>query len=45
MQAKFGVKFNAIDKQPFKTATQPVIAEFAKSMGLADLLAAIDGVK
>src|SRR5450432_4456980 len=45
MQSKFNVKFNTIDKQPFKTATQPVIAEFAKSMGLTDLLANIDDVK
>jgi TRAP-type transport system periplasmic protein len=45
MQAKFGVKFNAIDKEPFKTATKPVIAEFSKSMGLTELLAGIDAVK
>lgn len=45
MQNKFNVKFNPIDKQPFKTATKPVIAEFAKSMGLSDLLASIDAVK
>ena len=45
MQGKLGVKFNAIDKEPFKTATKPVIAEFAKSMELTDLLASIDAVK
>jgi TRAP-type C4-dicarboxylate transport system substrate-binding protein len=45
MQAKFNVKFNTIDKQPFKTATKPVIVEFAKSMGLTDLLTNIDDVK
>jgi tripartite ATP-independent transporter DctP family solute receptor len=45
MQSKFNVKFNTIDKQPFKTATQPVIAEFAKSMGLTDLLVSINDVK
>ena len=45
MQGRLGVKFNAIDKEPFKTATQPVIAEFAKSMGLTELLAGIDAVK
>ena len=45
MQTKFGVKFNAIDKEPFKAATKPVIADFAKSMGLTELLAGIDDVK
>ncbi len=45
MQGKLNVKFNAIDKEPFKAATKPVIAEFSKSMGLADLLASIDAVK
>jgi tripartite ATP-independent transporter DctP family solute receptor len=45
MQNKFGVKFNAIDKEPFKAATKPVIAEFAKTMGLTELLASIDDVK
>jgi tripartite ATP-independent transporter DctP family solute receptor len=45
MQTKFSVKFNAIDKQPFKTATKPVIAEFAKNMDLTDLLVSIDEVK
>jgi len=45
MQAKFGVKFNAIDKEPLKMATKPVIAEFSKSMGLTELLAGIDAVK
>src|SRR5450432_4192297 len=45
MQAKFNVKFNPIDKQPFKAATKPVIVEFAKNMGLTDLLANIDDVK
>jgi TRAP-type C4-dicarboxylate transport system substrate-binding protein len=45
MQARFGVKFNAIDKEPFKAATRPVIAEFANSMGLAELLASIDALK
>ena len=45
MQEKLNVKFNTIDKEPFKAATKPVIAEFAKSMGLTDLLASIDAVK
>jgi TRAP-type transport system periplasmic protein len=45
MQANFGVKFNTIDKAPFKAATKPVIAEFARSMGLSDLVASIDDVK
>ena len=45
MQTRLGVKFNVIDKEPFKTATQPVIAEFARSMGLTELLASIDAVK
>jgi tripartite ATP-independent transporter DctP family solute receptor len=45
MEAKFNVKFNKIDKEPFKAATKPVIAEFAKSMGLVDLLASIVAVK
>lgn len=45
MENKLGVKFNKIDKEPFKAATKPVIAEFAQSMGLADLLASIDAVK
>lgn len=45
MENKLGVKFNKIDKEPFKAATKPVIAEFAKSMELSDLLASIDAVK
>jgi TRAP-type C4-dicarboxylate transport system substrate-binding protein len=45
MQAKFNVKFNTIDKTPFKTATKPVIVEFAKNMGLTDLVTSIDEVK
>jgi tripartite ATP-independent transporter DctP family solute receptor len=45
MQQKFNVKFNTIDKQPFKAATKPVIAEFAKNMGLTELLSNIDEVK
>jgi len=45
MQTKFNVKFNPIDKQPFKVATAPVIADFAKSMGLAELLKTIGDVK
>ena len=45
MQTKFNVKFNTIDKAPFKAVTKPVIAEFAKSMGLTDLVASIDDVK
>ena len=45
MQNRFNVKFNAIDKEPFKAATKPVIADFAKSMGLTDLLNSIDQVK
>ena len=45
MQTKFNVKFNAIDKAPFKTATKPVIAEFANTMGLTDLLSEINNVK
>ena len=42
MQSKFHVKFNAIDKAPFKQATQPVIAEFARGMGLSDLLNSLE---
>ncbi len=45
MEGKLNVKFNAIDKEPFKVATKPVIADFAKSMGLAELLTGIDSVK
>jgi tripartite ATP-independent transporter DctP family solute receptor len=45
MQNSLGVKFNAIDKQPFKEVTKPVIAEFASNMGLTELLASIDAVK
>jgi len=45
MQGKLGVKFNTIDKEPFKTATKPVIAEFAKTMELTGLLSSIDAVK
>ncbi|MEI9922645.1 MAG: TRAP transporter substrate-binding protein [Bradyrhizobium sp.] len=45
MQGKLGVKFNTIDKEPFKTVTKPVIADFAKSMGLTELLSSIDAVQ
>ena len=45
MQGKLGVKFNTIDKEPFKTATKPVIADFAKNMELTGLLSSIDAVK
>jgi TRAP-type transport system periplasmic protein len=45
MQEKLNVKFNTIDKEPFKAATKPVIAEFATSMGLTDLLVNINDVK
>jgi TRAP-type transport system periplasmic protein len=45
MANKLNVKFNDINKQPFKDLTKPVIAEFSKSMGLTELLAAIDAVK
>src|SRR5450755_4937954 len=45
MQEKLNVKFNTIDKEPFKVATKPVIAEFATSMGLTDLLSDINNVK
>lgn len=45
MQGKLGVKFNVIDKEPFKAATKPVIADFAKSMELTELLNSIDAVK
>ena len=38
-------KSMSIDRTPFKAATKPVIVEFAKSMGLTDLLASIDDVK
>jgi TRAP-type transport system periplasmic protein len=44
METKLNVKFNTVDKAPFKEATKPVIAEFANSMGLADLLKSIDAV-
>lgn len=45
MQSKHHVKFNTIDKAPFKEATKPVIAEFAHSMGLSDLLNNLEAVK
>jgi tripartite ATP-independent transporter DctP family solute receptor len=45
MQTKFNVKFNAIDKKPFITATKPVIADFAKNMNLEDLLKSIENMK
>jgi tripartite ATP-independent transporter DctP family solute receptor len=45
MQDKLKVKFNVIDKEPFKAATKPVIADFAKNMGLSDLLTGIDAVQ
>ena len=45
MQGKLGVKFNVIDKEPFKTATKPVITDFARSMELTELLTSIDAVK
>lgn len=45
MQSKFNVKFNTINKEPLKAATKPVIAGFAQSMGLTDLLSSIDEVK
>lgn len=45
MAEKLNVKFNAIDKEPFKKATRPVIAEFAASMGLSDLLTGIEQVR
>lgn len=44
MASKFHVKFNAIDKAPFKAATKPVIAEFARGMGLSDLLNNLEAV-
>jgi tripartite ATP-independent transporter DctP family solute receptor len=44
METKLNVKFNTVDKAPFKEATKPVIAEFANSMGLAGLLKSIDAV-
>jgi TRAP-type C4-dicarboxylate transport system substrate-binding protein len=45
MRDKFNVKFNEINKEPFKVSTKAVIAEFAQSMGLSDLLTAIDQTK
>jgi tripartite ATP-independent transporter DctP family solute receptor len=45
MAEKLNVKFNAIDKEPFKKATRPVIAEFAASMGLSDLLTGVEQVR
>jgi TRAP-type transport system periplasmic protein len=45
MQTKFHVKFNTIDKVPFKEATKPVIADFARNMGLTDLLNNLEAVK
>ena len=45
MQEKYNVKFNTIDKKPFQDATQPVIADFAKQMGLSELLQEINKVK
>lgn len=45
MQEKFDVKFFPIDKTPFQGLTQPVIADFAAKMGLADLLKEVVNVK
>jgi TRAP-type transport system periplasmic protein len=45
MADKLNVKFNTIDKEPFKKATQPVIADFASNMGLSDLLKGIEQVQ
>ena len=45
LQSKFHVKFNSIDKAPFKQATKPVIANFAREMGLTELLNSIDAIK
>ena len=44
MAAHFGVKFNAIDKAPFQAATKPVIVDYAKSLGLTDMLASFQAV-
>lgn len=44
MAEKLNVKFNAIDKEPFKKATLPIITDFAASMGLSDLLTTIEQV-
>lgn len=45
METKYNVKFFTIDKDPFRTVTEPVIKEFAKKMGLADLLEDINNIK
>lgn len=45
MQNKFNVKFNNIDKGPLRAVTAPVIVDFAKTMGLTELLKSIDDVK
>lgn len=45
MQDKYSVKFYDIDKEPFKTVTKPVIADFAQRMGLSDLLEDINKVQ
>jgi tripartite ATP-independent transporter DctP family solute receptor len=45
MQSKYKVLFNEIDKRPFKEATGPVIAEFAKTIDLSDLLKSIGDVR
>lgn len=45
LQGKFAVKYAAINREPFKAATRPVIAEFAGAMGLSALLASIEAAR
>jgi TRAP-type C4-dicarboxylate transport system substrate-binding protein len=45
MASKFGVKFNTIDKEPFRTATQPVIEDYAKSIGMTEMLATFQAAR
>ena len=45
MASKFGVKYNAIDKAPFQAAIKPVIEEYAKNLGLSEMLAAFQAAK
>lgn len=45
MANKFGVKFNAIDKEPFIAATKPVISDYAQNIGMTAMLNSFTAVK
>ena len=45
MTNKFGVKFNTIDKEPFRAATRPVNEDYAKTIGVTEMLAAFQAAK